>query len=318
MILIITLAQDLHALEVFSAIKKLGYKNVHIVETDKISTQCPLSIRIGKSKNQLISSKITTNNGEIVNIEDCKTIWVRRPFAEQIDDKDRSPSELEYISNECKSGIGSIISASNFKGNWVSHPDATIKSSDKILQLKTALEVGFKIPKTLVSQSKKDILEFYKECNRKIIVKPLLGVSDKFLETKQLKNPNSVSKEAYTICPAIYQELIPGHKHIRLNSFGSYKKAALIEADNLDWRSNLNIPISEWTIPASLAKSIDNILERLGLAMGVFDFKLNDKDELVWFEVNPQGQFLFLEPFLKVNLAENFARFLIERTKDIN
>ena len=128
MILILTLSKDLHALEVFSAIKKLGYNEVYIVETDKISTLCSLSITIGKSQNQLISSKITTNNGEIIDLENCKTIWVRRPFAKQIDDKERTALELEYITNECKSGLGSIISASNLKGRWVSNPDATIKS----------------------------------------------------------------------------------------------------------------------------------------------------------------------------------------------
>lgn len=50
---------------------------------------------------------------------------------------------------------------------------------------------------------------------------------------------------------------------------------------------------------------------KLGLKMGVYDFKIDDRGELFWLEINPQGQFLFLEGKGCFPLAEYFTDFLI-------
>jgi hypothetical protein len=49
----------------------------------------------------------------------------------------------------------------------------------------------------------------------------------------------------------------------------------------------------------------------LNLRMGIFDLKVSD-DGPVWLEVNPQGQFLFLEGITGVDLTTLFAKFLAE------
>ena len=37
------------------------------------------------------------------------------------------------------------------------------------------------------------------------------------------------------------------------------------------------------------------MVRALGLRMGILDLKLGPDGELVWLEINPQGQFTFLE-----------------------
>jgi hypothetical protein len=44
--------------------------------------------------------------------------------------------------------------------------------------------------------------------------------------------------------------------------------------------------------------------------MGIFDLKLSDDGEPVWLEVNPQGQFLFVEGLAGLDLKAAFADFL--------
>ncbi|MFE6052518.1 hypothetical protein ACFQ6N_17330 [Kitasatospora sp. NPDC056446] len=41
------------------------------------------------------------------------------------------------------------------------------------------------------------------------------------------------------------------------------------------------------------------------------DLKLTPEGQPVWLEVNPQGQFLFLEPLTGMPLTEHFADFLL-------
>jgi hypothetical protein len=47
--------------------------------------------------------------------------------------------------------------------------------------------------------------------------------------------------------------------------------------------------------------------------MGIVDMKLAPDGEPVWLEVNPQGQFLFLEGLCGMPLTEIFADFLIRQ-----
>ncbi|MFD7631314.1 hypothetical protein ACFV7Q_35765 [Streptomyces sp. NPDC059851] len=104
---------------------------------------------------------------------------------------------------------------------------------------------------------------------------------------------------------------MPGRHHIRLNCFGDRMFAALIETEELDWRPDLNVPISRWPVPPDLARQVRTVLDRLGLRMGVIDLKLTPGGEPVWLEVNPQGQFLFLEPLTGEPLTEHFADYLV-------
>jgi hypothetical protein len=45
--------------------------------------------------------------------------------------------------------------------------------------------------------------------------------------------------------------------------------------------------------------------------MGIIDMKLMPNGEIVWPEVNPQGQFLFLEGIAGLPLSSHFADYLL-------
>src|SRR5262249_34906187 len=149
----------------------------------------------------------------------------------------------------------------------------------------------FRVPRTLVSQSRTEVMDFIDEVGR-CIVKPVLGANGPLMFTQFIDKPAGLSEEAFHACPAIYQEYIPGSHHVRLNCFGDRFYAGLIQTDDLDWRPNLNVPIRTWEVPQWIADLTTNTLGRLGLRMGIVDLKLTPSGEPVWLEVNPQGQFL--------------------------
>ncbi|MEU4949706.1 hypothetical protein [Streptomyces lavendulae] len=91
--------------------------------------------------------------------------------------------------------------------------------------------------------------------------------------------------------------------------------AALLKTDKLDWRADLTIPISVWPVPDETAEKVVAVLRGLGLRMGAIDIKLTPSGEPVWLEVNPQGQFLFLEPLLRIPLAGYFLDFLLDEAR---
>jgi glutathione synthase/RimK-type ligase-like ATP-grasp enzyme len=308
MILAITVENDVHALAVQRALMKRGYDDYRILACNKIASSHRLRV---DQNNKGGAASIEFPDGYKLDVGSIRLVWWRRIGADQdLDAQTSDDFQAKLINNDCRGALGGILQT-YFKGTWVSCPDATVRASDKIYQLAVAKEAGFRVPETLVSQSKEEVKEFCARWGGQVIVKPVVGAAGPILFTQLLGDVNRFEERSFQMAPAIYQEYIPGDSHIRLNCFGDKSYAALIETRDLDWRPNLNVPIKSWPVPDWLHRRVRATLDQLELEIGIVDLKLMSDDEVVWLEVNPQGQFLFLEGLTGVPLAEHFAEFLI-------
>lgn len=291
MIVVVSNGDDLHAQVIVGKLAERGYRTAYLLGSDLLASSQPISISITSEGH----CGTFVNGDHRVSLSDAKILWLRRPRPPQVLDAGHFTTDaVELIHNDCRLGLNALLTTA-FHGKWISRPDATQQASDKVFQLLAAKACGFRIPSTLVSQSKKDIVSFYERNRRDVIVKTLAGINGAFLQTRQLCDPNGLPEDAFAVCPAIYQERIPGSDHIRLNTFGANSYAALIRSDDLDWRPNLNVPVAAWMVPPDLHAKARAVLDTLGLEMGVIDLKITPEGECVWLEVNPQGQFLFLD-----------------------
>jgi hypothetical protein len=66
---------------------------------------------------------------------------------------------------------------------------------------------------------------------------------------------------------------------------------------------------------AIIERKLGDVLGRLGLRMGVADLKITPAGDPVWLELNPQGQFLFLEGLTGLDLTGAFADFLRDEAR---
>jgi hypothetical protein len=112
------------------------------------------------------------------------------------------------------------------------------------------------------------------------------------------------------LAPAIYQEYIPGYSHIRAHCFGDSVYFVLIDSKGLDWREDLDVPFRIIDLDINLKTSIINVVKSLSLKMGIIDLKLLKDSSPIWLEINPQGQFLFVEGLSDLNLTSYFCEFL--------
>ncbi len=312
--LIVTIADDLHGLSTQAALRRRGLE-CHILESDRLAGAESLSLSLGNGRPH--TTKILTSDEKMVQLSTVGLIWWRRPKAlQQLDSSTLDGHQMGLINNDCAASLTGCLQVS-FSGKWISSPRATEFASNKINQLAAAKLAGFRIPDTLISQNPKEVLEFYSQHDRQIIVKPVAGTPGPLLFTQMVRDDHLSAPESMRICPATYQELIPGNRHIRLNCFGPKSFAFLIESAELDWRPNLNVPTSRWPVPDELQRKILKSLEILGLEMGIFDLKETPEGEIVWLEVNPQGQFLFLEGLTGEPLTEHFADYLANSLVDL-
>ncbi|MFD9500184.1 RimK family alpha-L-glutamate ligase [Streptomyces sp. NPDC060035] len=315
MILAISFRGDLHAIAVQHAVRSRGHE-FHIVECDAVSGRASVTWRShgDEEAHGVGAATVLTSEGVTVSPEEAAVLWWRRAKADQqmTASEPAAAQEVRLVNNDCRGALAGTLAAA-FQGEWISPPDATDRASDKVYQLAVARDSGIRVPRTLVSQSREDVVAFTQQVGR-TIVKPVVGAPGPSLYTRWIENPESIPESSFEVCPATYQEYIEGRRHIRLNCFGDQMFAALIETDELDWRPDLNVPISRWPVPEDIARRVRTVLHRLGLRMGVVDLKLTPEGEPVWLEVNPQGQFMFLEPLTDEPLTQHFADFLLSAT----
>jgi glutathione synthase/RimK-type ligase-like ATP-grasp enzyme len=312
MILIVSVENDLHALTIRRTLASRR-QPVAILECDRISAGSGLALHL-RANGDLTSSAILPDGP--VSLGVIEVVWWRRVRVDQqFHGETPHAHEVQLINNDCRGALEGALRTS-VRGQWISDPSATDRASNKIWQLAVAAACGFRVPETLVSQSAAEVKDFTRRFDGRVIVKPVVGTAGPLLFTQFVGDVDRLDPASFTLAPALYQEFIPGTRHIRLNCFGQQSYAAAIDTQELDWRPNLGVPISEWPVPGDVHGRVRRVLDMLGLEMGIIDLKLTPAGELVWLEVNPQGQFLFLQGITGMPLAEYFADFLTAAAND--
>lgn len=307
---IVTLHEDLHAHVIRDEIQhRLGARCV-IFESDEVARSGALNW----SPHGDCAPMLPVEGGDRVDVRTLDAVWWRRPSGRPWDrsrpglEQVVDPEALEVVRNDCIAGFLGVM-LGEFEGAWVSHPDATRRAENKVIQLRAAAQVGFRIPRTLVSQDPVAIRAF---CARQpTIVKTLAGAVGVPLVAHGVLPEILSDDESLRLSPAIYQERIEGRDHLRVHVFGSHIETARLRCDELDWRIHLDrTEVVPYELPAVAERRLREFMQRLDLRMGIFDLKFDANDEIVWLEVNPQGQFLFIEGMSEMKLAAACADFL--------
>lgn len=252
-----------------------------------------------------------------VFLEDTSLLWWRK-----LTGKPRFPETFideearDLVTNDCRATLLGLA-ITQFKGLWMSHPEATRVAENKLVQLTAAHKVGLRIPRTLISQDLITVRKFCSELDYKVVVKTVAGTHKTSVMAGHV-TPEMLTDEAVSLCPAIYQEMIQGINHLRVCCFGNQIHTALLTTDQLDWRYPLNATAEPYEVDEITKGKLYDVLTSLNLEMGVMDMKLTPEGEPVWLEVNPQGQFLFLEELCGMPLTNIFTEFLISKIESIS
>lgn len=304
-IAMLSTAGDLHALAIQDALRRFDDVTCSIVETNRVSGSDMLSWSLDDTP-----ATVPSTDGSALIVSDLDLIWWRRIEFPQLTPAPLSePAHMDLVNNDSDAALlGALLTA--FGGTWISDPAATRRAENKLVQLRAAQQAGLRVPDTLVSQNPEQIRAFCERHHNQVIIKPVRGTRLAPVYTRMISDEVLASDDAMRLCPAIYQECIPGTRHLRVLRFGDQTHAAMLESEDLDWRGNLDIPFSVVDLDPSVTERLHKVLRLLGLQMGAFDLKLTDDGEPVWIEVNPQGQFLFVEGITGLDLARPFAAWL--------
>lgn len=303
-IAIVSIELDLHAHAVAKRLREHFDCDVYVIVTD-IAHQSVGFLESYPQNHCLIESY----DGRYVQIDALDVVWWRRANQPQqssdllIDERIR-----DFVSREWRFALQNSFFC-NFNGIWVNHPWADIRASSKLLQLRAANAAGLQIPDTIITNRFCDVINFWNRHNANIIAKKISGAPGFSLATIPVTE-DMLSEDDIKLAPAIYQPKIDAYKHLRVLVLGNDVYAAGIKTKEMDWRRDLNGSFENCELSFDLKRQIINVIDRLGLRMGVMDF-IEAKDNTLYFlEVNPQGQFLFIEGLTGEKWALACAKFL--------
>jgi hypothetical protein len=328
-LLIVTSESDTHADAVINELKKVQQKilinpvrlnSENFIKNTNYFYEWQSS---GRRINSFLSFK-----DSLVNVQDIGVIWWRKPdqyavFPEVTDD-----SAIKYCQQETESLIYSLWGLYP-QAKWVNCYYRMRLPSHRINQIPIAQNLGIKIPPTLITNSYEAICDFLK-IQGNCIIKPM-RYSGFVHDGKQYAcytrpidlNTIKIFKHSIQLAPVFLQKRINKKAEYRVTLIGKNHFVCRIEAQHindadvtLDWRVTepeklIHTPDE---LPKEYIKQLFKMLDEFGLNFGAFDIIRDDDDTLYFIELNPNGQWYWIEiltgmPMVKamIELIEELA-----------
>jgi glutathione synthase/RimK-type ligase-like ATP-grasp enzyme len=239
----------------------------------------------------------------ILRLDDVEAAYYRRPGApEPVSAKDEATTK--YLTDEWSAVTKALWNA--LEGRWLSSPFAILRAEDKPRQLTLASRLGLDVPDTLISNDFATVSAFV--ADGEAIGKPLRhslverGEVGEVLFTARLDPLKPMDQTAVSLAPVIYQREVRKAYDVRATVIGDRVFAAAIHSQDhdetkVDWRSGTRLDLRHEAIelPAAIAYKCLALTKRLDLRYGAIDL-IADQDGRYWFlEINPNGQWAWIE-----------------------
>jgi glutathione synthase/RimK-type ligase-like ATP-grasp enzyme len=323
-VLILTEANDIHAMAVAEALERKGAEvtcwatsdfPIHSDESVRYCTDGTKSIRIRGADLDLVNPAFDV-------------VWRRRP-AYVLDRDVLHPADRSFADSECGMFRRSLLRLIAPGAFWVNPPEGAALAASKILQQEAAMKIGLAMPETLFTNSPEEIRQFL-QGRRTVIYKPLSGggwtTKDReFLTyTAILTEEDLIEDRVLRQTPGIFQELVPKAYELRVTVIGHRVFAAKVlsqqtEKGKLDWRRSYDeLQFEQTRLPPEIEDECRALLGALGLVFGCFDFIVTPNGDHVFLEVNEMGQFLFIERCCGLPLLDAFSEFLLQARMDFD
>jgi glutathione synthase/RimK-type ligase-like ATP-grasp enzyme len=323
-ILIISNEHDVHLTSVVDKLQKWGFSVFRLNSENLFSKY---KINITYSDNQIVGSIVNIVSGDILKIEDIRTIWERRPMEPMNTFSPIDERFWETISVEQKSFYRQFRhSLSHCK--WIGNPLSDLRASSKILQKSIAQKVGFTVPKTIITNNF-DELQLFIEDGKDYIVKPLKADSFQLDEDNQMvfyarkvtfSQLQSLSEVGFQNAPNYIQEYIEKKYEIRLTMVGKKAFASKIDSKAMlsgqgkeDWREgyDFGVKFTQMFADPALVDKCKAFLDELELNFGCFDFVVDENENVFFLECNPNGQWLWIEEDTGMDISGAIAEWLV-------
>ncbi len=259
------------------------------------------------------------SDGRRVDLETIASIWW------QWDQPAGFPAELageekRFAETESQLALAALTTIGRFL--WINNPICERAARSKPAQLFVAGEVGLDIPCTVITNDPDEVRQFVAAAQTQTIYKGLSQARDlepgKALFTGLLTPERVADLDLIRVTPGIFQERVQKSYEIRVTVVGKRIFSAKIDSQAhakaaLDWRPFLqDLEYEVVELPAEIEAKILAFMKTFSLIYGAFDFIVTPEGRYVFLEVNPSGQYMWVECATGLEITAALADALSE------
>lgn len=251
-----------------------------------------------------------------------RAVWMRKPEASLPPPGIEDEGIVEYVRDEMREFMGFLPMDSRVP--WINNPDENRRHQRKFPQLRLAQSLGLRVPRSIITNDPEAAEAFFATCPDGVICKPMLmgshyidGAHHVAYTRRVPPGEFAALKASIALCPTYLQEAIEKDHELRVTIIGDRLFNCRIDSQGVagaeqDWRAvdTIKLPHRIEPLRPDVDKALRAYLKQCGLRFGAFDLIVTPEGEHVFLELNPNGQWYWVELATGAPMAEAMADLL--------
>ena len=297
---------------VAEALASLGEDDVVRIDTDAY----PASLTLSDDGDDAV---LTHHGGRSLRLSSMRALWCRRSLVAA-----SLPCEPAFAAAAAAQAHhawdAAVARAADATVVVVNHPERERQAEHKPRQLGLARRLGFAVPATIITNdpaAARAFVDRVHDSGDRVVTKLLtplsstMGGDGPFVFTHTLTAADVEALAAVRVAPQIFQRRIKKAHDVRVQVMGDVVVAGATECRSDDWRIDSTGRFVPFLLDDDFADRCRALCRALGLQTGALDFAVDDHGQAFFLEVNPAGEWGFLERDLGQGLPIALARLLV-------
>jgi len=310
-ILVVSSQNDGHTSAVRGELSRIGADS-RLLDLRAFPIQLDLALHYDNDREA--PRRVRCRDGCDIDLRDVRAVWWRRPQPFELGGELVRPSYRAFAYNECHEAWSGFWQTLDVL--WVNHPNKDEAAARKAYQLDVARSVGLAIPTTLITNDPEEARAFVAvHRSHGVIYKAFSATEQEWRETRLLQDVEERLLDQVRHAPVIFQEYVPAGVDLRVTIVGESIFAAAIHSQEtsypVDFRIDMNAArVEAAELPDAACDGLRRLMRRLDLQYGAVDMRRTPDGRITFLEINPAGQWLFVEERTRQPITSAMAQLL--------
>ena len=292
-VLIIGPPNDLHTLAVADSVQRNHRLRVYQLDLQRFPAAALASFSVIGGR----EGRRWTEAATSFDVDSVRSVWWRRPLPPTIPRLYSGADHSPFIQTESDHFLHGLLWSRRCL--WVNDPMNNLRASRKIVQLSKAAEHGLAVPDTLITNDAAEALAFVRSLSGRAVFKRVGSGPGPATKTSFVTPDVEARLETIADCPTTFQEYIEAQCDLRVVWIDGEMWPVSIDSQAgtspEDCRFDNSVTFKLWALPPSVHDGLTRLMTDLGLVFGAIDLRLGVDGQYYFLEVNPAGQFVYLE-----------------------